>query len=161
MPNDKLKSKFAQRQFVANMGDRFVFMDAKPKQTDMDKFAGAVPRLAETMVRAELKKSNVRGLESIAWSTDSATDLLDYIRIRVGRNTVRAGNNVIRKEWARNNIGIDLAQLLEDLRDQAIKHLGNSAGANAIRELHLELCREFIKHLVGYFEFEISGVKNG
>ena len=30
MPNDKLKSKFAQRQFVANMGDRFVFIFFRP-----------------------------------------------------------------------------------------------------------------------------------
>lgn len=154
MTNVEMKNRFAQREYVANMGDKFVFVDAKPNQIAAEPFKGAVPRLAEMMAGTQLKKSTVRGLESIAWSSDSAADLLDYIRIRTGRD-------VRRREWASNNIGIELAQLLENLRGEAAGHLGDSADPNAIRELHLELCREFIKHLVGYFEFEISGVKNG
>ena len=115
----------------------------------MKPYDGKARELAEQMAGTQLKKSNVRGLESLAWSTDSVGDILDYIRIRTGRDTRN-------REWGAQNIGMTLANVLEDLRGEARDFTEATPAVRAL-SIHLDLCREFIKHLVAYFEFKNSG----
>ena len=142
-------SRLAFRQFVAQMGDRFILPKELQQGDGETPFDSAARELAQKMAGTNIKKSTVRGLESLAWSTDSVGDILDYIRIRAGRDTKK-------EEWGARNIGAELAELLEKLQTEASQHLGE-APPEEVQALHLALCREFIKHLVAFFEFEFSG----
>ncbi len=135
-----------RRRLVANFGDHF----ALPKPSDRG--SGEAQRFAKEFALTKLGKSSLRGLESLAWSTDSVGDILDYIRMRVGRGTWSTGEN--------------LAKVLEGLQNEKkvtdfFQSYSEKADETQKRLLHLDLCREFIKHLVAHFEFEKSGVKNG
>lgn len=134
-----------RRRLIANLGDHY----ALPKAGEEG--SGEAQRFAREFAQTRLTKSGLRGLESLAWSTDSVGDILDYIRMRVGRGT-----------WS---TGATLAAVLEELRnDKAVEAFFQSqpdkADETQHRLLHLDLCREFIKHLVAHFELEKSGVKN-
>lgn len=142
-------SRIELRKYIARMGDTFALPEELQGDKKKTRFTGAARELAKQMARTKLKKSSIRGLESLAWSTDSVGDILDYIRIRTGRDTRN-------QEWGAGDIGADLANILEKLHTEAANHLGE-APREQVQALHLELCREFIKHLVAYFEFALSG----
>lgn len=132
-----------RRRLIANLGDYYALPQSSVKGS------GEAQRYAREFAQTRLTKSGLRGLESLAWSTDSVGDILDYIRMRVGRGT-----------WS---TGADLAKVLESLgNDERVQAFfqshSKSAGETQRRLLHLDLCREFIKHLVAHFEFEKSGV---
>lgn len=146
MSSQDLSFEMERRRLVANLGDHY----ALPKSGA--KGSGEAQRFAREFAQTRLTKSGLRGLESLAWSTDSVGDILDYIRMRVGRGT-----------WS---TGATLAAVLEELRnDKAVEAFFQSqpdkADETQHRLLHLDLCREFIKHLVAHFEFEKSGVTHG
>ncbi len=142
-------SRMQIRKYIATMGDTFALPEELQHEKERTRFTGTARELAKKMAGTRLKKASVRGLESLAWSTDSVGDILDYIRIRTGRDSRN-------QEWGAGNIGAELANLLEELYEEAAKELGDAA-PEQVQALHLELCREFIKHLVAYFEFALSG----
>ena len=131
-----------RRQYLAERGDIY----AIPGQAE--KGSGAAHDLARELTGTKVNKANVRGLESLAWSTESIADILDYIRIRVGRDNRKEG-------WGKKEIGIRLADKLEKLRKDAEKFYSNKKpeDGDAVRRLHLDLCREFIKHLTALYEY--------
>ncbi|MCK6622772.1 MAG: hypothetical protein HUU32_16920 [Calditrichaceae bacterium] len=131
-----------RRQFLAQKGDFYAIDDSDKKGS------GAARRFAEKLTHTRVDKANVRGLEALAWSTDSVADILDYIHMRVGRDNRNDG-------WAQNNIGHDLAKYLESLRKEAEEFFSKnpSDDPDDPRQLHLDLCREFIKHLTALYEF--------
>jgi hypothetical protein len=131
-----------RRRFIAERGDYY----AIPVQSQTG--SGAAKGFAEELTRTRVDKANIRGLESLAWSTDSVADILDYIRMRVGRDQRNTG-------WAQSRIGIKLADHLEALRQDTNKFFteSNPAQEDDRRRLHLDLCREFIKHLTTLYEF--------
>ncbi len=137
-----------QRQFLAKKGDSFAI--AEGSQTEKSQTgSGAAQKLAEYLaLNTNVDKANIRGLESLAWSTDSVADILDYIRMRVGRDYRNNG-------WAHGLIGKKLAEQLEALREVANEFFAANPPEHedAPRRLHLDLCREFIKHLTALYEF--------
>ncbi|MCI0692465.1 hypothetical protein L0337_10740 [candidate division KSB1 bacterium] len=137
-----------RRQFLAKKGDSFAI--AEGSQTEKSQTgSGAAQKLAKDLaINTKVDKANIRGLESLAWSTDSVADILDYIRMRVGRDYRNTG-------WAQGQIGINLAEQLEALRNDANEFFteSNPAQEDDLRRLHLDLCREFIKHLTALYEF--------
>jgi hypothetical protein len=129
-----------RRRFIAERGDIMQF-GSIPNRQRRRKFA-------EELTRTRVDKANIRGLESLAWSTDSVADVLDYIRMRVGRDQRNTG-------WAQGQIGIKLADHLEALRKDTNQFFteSNPAQEDDLRQLHLDLSREFIKHLMALYEF--------
>lgn len=135
-----------RRRFVADQSDRYALKDSGEN-------SGMAQEFARKLAATPLDKSGLRGLESLAWSTDSVGDIVDYIRVRVGRDN--------RGTWSSGGVGQRLARTLEEDLQKDAKAFGtDQATATENRLLHLDLCREFIKHLVAHFEFEKSGVKH-
>ena len=137
--------QFQLRLHFAKKGDFFAL------KTEGEIGSGKANEFAEKLSSTKVNRSNVRGLETLAWSTESVADILDYIRVRVGRDNKN-------REWGKNNIGIDLANYLEGLQKDAAKFCGqlNADNQDNIRQLHLEYCREFIKHLAALHEFHVK-----
>jgi hypothetical protein len=131
-----------RRRFIAERGDYY----AIPVESQSG--SGAANEFAEKLTHTRVDKANIRGLESLAWSTDSVADVLDYIRMRVGRDQRNTG-------WAQDQIGIKLAKHLEALHNETNEFFtaSNPAQEDERRRLHLDLCREFIKHLTALYEF--------
>ncbi|RMG33203.1 MAG: hypothetical protein D6732_12350 [Methanobacteriota archaeon] len=127
--------------FVAQKADKYTLLDPQKGRR------GKAYEFAKDLADAKVDKANIHGLESLAWSTESIADILDYIRVRVGRDN----------RWTKNNdVGIRLANVLEtDLRKDAEEFYASHTpeDEDAIRRLHLDLCREFISHLRSLYEF--------
>jgi len=85
------------------------------------------------------------------------SDITDWLKLRVGRDSKREG-------WAKEGIGRDLVNELEGLRNDAkriVDELRAGEGTafaypvdpDLERQVHLRLCREFLKHLAAHFEY--------
>jgi len=152
---------------------------------------------ADRLTGTKLEKTQVRGLETLASTTDKVSDITDWLKLRVGRD---AG----RDRWAKEGIGRDLVTELEGLRRDAKEVVdklrvgegrvgegrvgegrvgegrvgegrvgegrvgegrvgeGRVGEGSAFtypmdpdleRQVHLRLCREFLKHLAAHFEY--------
>lgn len=118
------------------------------KSDDYDKPA---KDYAGKLTGTRVDKTQVRGLESLADMTDKVSDITDWLRLRVGRDSKREG-------WAKEGIGRDLLSELEGLRNDAqtiVAKLSEtlSLDADTGRQIHLRLCREFLRHLAAHFEY--------
>lgn len=143
-----LSLEMKRRQYLSQKGDHFAII----KESDPE--SGVAERFAQKLAGTELKITSVRGLESLAWSTDSVADILDYIKMRTGRDNKRG-----KREWAKGGIGVKLANFLKGLESFAMEfYKDKKTETDEVRQLHLQLCREFIKHLTALFEFHKSGV---
>ncbi|MDZ7292237.1 MAG: hypothetical protein ONB42_20070 [candidate division KSB1 bacterium] len=142
-----LSLEMKRRQFLSQMGDLFAIVK------ESDSKSGAAERFAKALAGTKMQKTAIRGLESLAWSTDSVADILDYIKMRAGRDRGR-------QEWASEGVGPKLANLLRDLDSHAKQFYEKNKPEtdDDVRQLHLQLCREFIKHLTALYEFHKSGV---
>lgn len=142
-----LSLEMKRRHYLSQMGDRFAIAKAGNAES------GAADRFAQQLAGTKVQKAGIRGLESLAWSTDSVADLIDYLSMRVGRDRGR-------HEWASEGVGVKLAQLLKGLEAHAVKfyEANKSETEDDVRQLHLDLCREFIKHMTALYEFHKSGV---
>ncbi len=137
-----LADEVKRRRFLAIQSDHFaITTEGKPG-------SGVAQRFAQELASTKVESSSIRGLEFMAWSTNSVADILDYIRMRVGRDSRHEG-------WDQNSVGRRLAEHLESLRELASEFVKSHKITmdDASRELHLDLCREFLKHLVAHFEF--------
>lgn len=108
--------------------------------------------LAERMSRL-VETAQVRGLENVAFTTDKVSDITDLIKRSVGRDRKRQG-------WAKENLGSDLLKALKELRTEAERivddlpdALSAAKDSDLPRRVHLELCRELVKHLAGDYLF--------
>ena len=137
------KLELQRRRFVAQKGDEYAIPDPK------DDRRGLANEFARELATTKVDKANIHGLETLAWSTESIADILDYIRVRVGRDSNE-------RSWAKGGVGVRLAKVLErDIRKDAETFYEDKTGypLDAVRQLHLELCREFISHLRSLYEF--------
>jgi len=103
---------------------------------------------ADQLVGTKLDKTQIRGLETLAGTTDKVSDITDWLKLRVGRDSGR-------ERWAKEGIGRDLVNQLEGLRNDA-KKIAQGLGRgdpDLERQVHLRLCREFLKHLAAHFEY--------
>lgn len=116
-----------------------------------DQFAEQAKQLALRLADADLGKTQPRGLESLANATDKVSDITDWLKLRVGRDGRRKG-------WAKDGVGRDLLSALEGLRSDANQMAAEpgSPEEDLARQLHLQLCREFLRHLAAHFEYAAS-----
>ena len=93
--------------------------------TRSDAYLLETETIAESMVEANLKNTQIKGLQTLAYTTDKISDVVDWIKIRVGRDEKRNG-------WAKNSIGSELLRILyQELREDAnkiVEELGETAG---------------------------------
>jgi len=122
-----------------------------------DEYDQSARRYADQLVGTKLDKTQIRGLETLASTTDKVSDITDWLKLRVGRDSKREG-------WAKEGIGRDLVNELEGLRNDAkriVDELRAGEGTafaypvdpDLERQVHLRLCREFLKHLAAHFEY--------
>lgn len=106
---------------------------------------------AGQLTGTKLDKTQIRGLETLASTTDKVSDITDWLKLRVGRDSKREG-------WAKEGVGRDLLTTLEGLRTDAHKIVAKlsksyTTDPDLERQVHLRLCREFLKHLAAHFEY--------
>jgi hypothetical protein len=122
-----------------------------------DDYDQSARQYAGQLVGTKLDKTQVHGLETLASTTDKVSDITDWLKLRVGRDSKREG-------WAKEGIGRDLVSKLEGLRRDAkeiVDKLRVGEGTafayqvdpDLERQVHLRLCREFLKHLAAHFEY--------
>ena len=127
-----------------------------------DDYDQSARRYADQLVGTKLDKTQIRGLETLASTTDKVSDITDWLKLRIGRDSGR-------DRWAQEGIGRDLVNELEGLRRDAKEIVdklrvgeGRVGEGNASaypvdpdleRQVHLRLCREFLKHLAAHFEY--------
>lgn len=116
-----------------------------------DAFDKRAQDYAVQLVSTKLNKTQVRGLETLASTTDKVSDITDWLKLRVGRDSKR-------EEWAKDGVGRDLVTTLEELRTDAQKIVAELSRSyptdpDLERLVHLRLCREFLKHLAAHFEY--------
>jgi len=112
----------------------------------------ARPRvLAERLAKTELDNSQIRNLENLAYTTDKISDITDLLKKLIGRDTRG-------RRWAKDNVGQEVIGALEALRTEADRivgelreRYGGAVDADLPRRVHLDLCREFVKHLTAEF----------
>jgi hypothetical protein len=122
----------------------------------------ARPRLlAERLVKTRLDNAQIRNLENLAYTTDKVSDITDLLKKLIGRDTRRRG-------WANDNVGRDVIETLEALRaeaDRIVKNIPDqfrgAVDPDLPRRVHLDLCREFVKHLTAEFMYRKREVKDG
>jgi hypothetical protein len=122
-----------------------------------DEYDRRAREYADRLTSTKLDKTQVRGLETLASTTDKVSDITDWLKLRVGRDSKREG-------WAKDGVGRDLVTELEGLRRDARKIVDELRVGEGIalaypvdpdleRQVHLRLCREFLKHLAAHFEY--------
>lgn len=112
------------------------------------------PRLlAERLAKTKLDNSQIRNLENLAYTTDKVSDIMDLLKKLVGRDSRGRG-------WASDNLGQEVIAALAALRaeaDQIVKNipdrLRGAIDDDLPRRVHLDLCREFVKHLTAAFMY--------
>jgi len=109
---------------------------------------------ADLLLQTDLDKSQIRGLETLAYTTDKVSDVTDWLKVRVGRDSKGKG-------WAREGIGRDIVNYVTSLRSDAEQIVGRLRKAglspqndpDLTRRVHLRLIREYLKHLAAHFEY--------
>ncbi len=118
-----------------------------------DEMGDRVSKIADGMVRVEFDNTQVRSLENLAYGTDKISDITDWIKRQIGR----AAKD---KPWCRDNVGQDLLTTLVSLRSKADRiaaelgkepFLAEAVDDDLPRRIHLDLCRELIRHLTAEF----------
>lgn len=112
------------------------------------------PRLlAERLAKTRLDNAQIRNLENLAYTTDKVSDITDLLKKLIGRDSRGRG-------WANDNLGEEVIAALVALRaeaDQIVKNipdqLRGAVDDDLPRRVHLDLCREFVKHLTAAFMY--------
>ncbi|GEM_PF-1829389 len=120
-----------------------------------DEYDHRAREYAVRLNRTELSKTQIRGLETLAYTTNKVSDVTDWIKKHVAKDAKR-------NLWAKDGIGRELLITLEGLRQDA-KEIVKTAknypttfreDPDLERQLHLRLIREYLKHLVAHFEYQ-------
>jgi len=142
-----------QQQALLRVALRAAIAQASDKQLEESR-----PRLlAERLARTRLDNSQVRNLENLAYTTDKVSDITDLLKKQIGRDGKA-------QRWASDDVGQEVIAALDGLRaeaDQIVKDLSERfrdvMDADLSRRVHLELCREFVKHLAAEFMYRKRG----
>jgi hypothetical protein len=129
-----------------------VALRAAIAQVSDEQIAQGKPRaFASRSTKTNLENSQFRNLENLAYTTDKVSDITDLLKKSIGRDTKN-------QRWAKDKIGEELIGALDALRAKADEivtnlhiNLSNMTDPDLPRRVHLELCREFIKHLTAEF----------
>ena len=135
--------------------DRATKIAERVKTTDAivqksDAYLSKAETYAERMAQTKLTNAQIKGLQTIAYTTDKVSDVVDWIKIRIGRDDKS-------DRWTKDNIGVDLLKILyEELRQDAKKIVEklqekSNLPADAERQIHLRLIREYLTHLAAHF----------
>ena len=141
--------------------DRATKIVERVKTTDAivqksDAYLSKAETYAERMAQTKLTNAQVKGLQTLAYTTDKVSDIVDWIKIRIGRDDKS-------DRWTKDNIGADLLKVLyEELRQDAkeiVEKLQEKSNlpVDAERQIHLRLIREYLKHVSAHFEFKKIG----
>ncbi|MBI3013675.1 MAG: hypothetical protein HYY65_01115 [Candidatus Tectomicrobia bacterium] len=113
----------------------------------------ARPRiLAERLTKTSLRNAQIRSLENLAYTTDKVSDITDFLKKQIGRDARSHG-------WAKESVGREVIAVLESLRQKADEIVNDERAhaadldADLPRRVHLDLCREFVKHLAAEFMY--------
>ena len=112
-----------------------------------DAYLSKAEPVAEAMVQAKLNNAQIKGLQTLAYTTDKVSDVVDWIKIRVGRES----------KWT--IIGPRLLGILhQELKQDASKivsELGEKSDLpdDVRRQIHLNLIREYLTHVSAHFEY--------
>lgn len=123
-----------------------------------DAYLSKAEPIAEAMVQARLNNAQIKGLQTLAYTTDKVSDVVDWIKIRIGRDEKRIG-------WSKKAIGPELLKTLyQELEEDAkkiVEELGDTEGLpeNPQRQIHLRLIREYLTHISAHFGY-IGSVRN-
>jgi hypothetical protein len=123
---------------------------------------GRMRSLAQQLAQSGLENAQLRNLENLAYTTDKISDLTDLLKKLIARDTRS-------RTWAMDNAGQELIAAIESLRgkaekikdDETTRYEGAVVDADLVRRLHLELCREFVKHLVAEFMYRKAKRRKG
>lgn len=112
---------------------------------ESDRLADIAYELADALQEKQaFTNSQMSGLENLAYTTPKVSDILDLVKTQIGR-----------KRWPVGE-GDQILDALSDLKRNAQRivrglEVGEEDEANAVRRVHLLLCREFVKHTVSHF----------
>jgi hypothetical protein len=119
-----------------------------------DELSQDVKAPAESLAKApKLDTTQVRKLENLAYSTDKVSDITDFLKRQIGRSAHK-------ERWRYDQVGLMVLDKLTGLRrraDSIVKgllasqDLGSAVDDDLPRQVHLALCREYIKHLTAEF----------
>lgn len=103
---------------------------------------------------AEKGITQVRNLENIAYSTGKLSDIYDFLKKQMGR----PGD--LGQQWRRDGVGQKLLKDLSDLRadaknivEELKKDYQEGIEDDTVRQVHLMLCREYIKHVAAHYQY--------
>jgi len=106
------------------------------------------------------RRSQITGLESLANGAIKVSDVLDYIKKQVGKDTDKSD----RQSWRKNDFG---KKLLEYLEVNLKRQLGTlslsppSVDKAEQQRVHLMLIREFVRQMSAHYEYFRSGEMKG
>lgn len=127
-----------------------------------EQLEGFRPRiLAERLSRTKIDLSQIRNLENLAYTTPKISDITDLLKKLIGRDSQGV-------RWAKENIGRELIEALQalrpqadsivdEIRDELLSKLNLDIDPDLPRQVQLDLCREFIKHLTAEFLYRKRG----
>lgn len=128
---------------------------------ESDRMADSARGLAGDLVLApKVGKAQVRNVENLAYSTDKVSDVMDLLKTLIGRDSTG-------ERWAHKSVGKTLLDALTGLRGNAdriadrLREYGDAWDDDLARRIHLQLCREYLRHLSASFEYYKPGVADG
>jgi len=130
---------------------RFNNLDSASRYADALHRVWADLKMKDDRQAFELFENQMRSLQILAHQTFSVADIIDFLKFRVGRDSAQTN-------WARDGIGRELVAELQGLRNDAkaiVAELSKNypPDPDLERQVHLRLCREFLKHLAAHFEY--------
>lgn len=109
---------------------------------------------ADKLRAAGLDRSQVNNLENIAYSTDRLSDIYDFLKKQTGRP------GKLGQKWQYENVGPELLSALSSLSREANQiattvrtEYPEAIDDDAARRIHLELCREYLKHVAAHYQY--------
>lgn len=119
-----------------------------------DRMADSARDLASQIAKvSKLELGQVRNIDTLAATTDKVSDVLDLLKKLIGRD----GRG---ERWANGGVGQTLLSKLESLHDEA-KQIADQLKAYPFaydddlpRRIHLQLCREYLRHISANFEYQ-------
>ena len=140
-----LKLKREAENFVRRITDDFAL-----GETEWYSAENALT-LAKELAESAVQKTQVRGIVEISRSTGSIADIIDALKVRVGRDY--RGNG-----WDKAGVGRRLIDTLRSLRakvDEFMKEHTefDNEDPDIGRLIHLQLCRNFLDVMSAHFEY--------
>jgi hypothetical protein len=124
------------------------------KYYEKDSSSSPAAKLLTAFRDAEKGMTQVRNLENIAYSTGKLSDIYDFLKKQMGR----PGD--LGAQWRREGVGQqllnDLTALRKDAKEIADQVRGKYAagtGDDTERQVHLMLCREYVKHVAAHYQY--------